>query len=124
MKYLSKRLRHWPERLGNRKAIQWLGNLIRMQEEIGTGGAGFRFIYAAFLDQSATLMKDERLLDLSKQLTQSGDQLREFAYYAGRVCKNRTSDTRTFAELADILEKCSAREQKIFTELYQLSLAK
>src|SRR6267154_1214288 len=51
MHYLSGRLRKWPERLGNRKAILWLGNLIRMQEEIGTGGAGFRFIYAAFLDQ-------------------------------------------------------------------------
>ena len=124
MKYLSKRLRYWPERLGNRKAIQWLGNLIRMQEEIGTGGAGFRFIYAAFLDQASTLLKNETLFDLSKQLTKSGDQLREFAYYAGRVCKNRESDTRTFSELADMLDECSQREQQIFTELYQLSKPK
>ena len=124
MKYLSKRLRHWPDKLGNRKAIQWLGNLIRMQEEIGTGGAGFRFIYAAFLDQASTVMKNETLFDLSKQLTKSGDQLREFAYYAGRVCKNRTSDTRTFAELASMLENCSQREQAIFNELYQLSKPK
>ena len=124
MKYLSKRLRNWPEKLGDRKAIQWLGNLIRMQEEIGTGGAGFRFIYAAFLDQASTVLKNETLFDLSKELTKSGDQLREFAYYAGRVCKNRTSDTRTFAELASMLEDCSQREQKIFTELYQLSKPK
>ena len=124
MKYLSKRLRNWPEKLGDRKAIQWLGNLIRMQEEIGTGGAGFRFIYAAFLDQASTVLKNETLFDLSKELTKSGDQLREFAYYAGRVCKNRTSDTRSFAELASMLEDCSQREQKIFTELYQLSKAK
>jgi Domain of unknown function (DUF4872)/Butirosin biosynthesis protein H, N-terminal len=124
MKYLSKRLRYWPDRLGNKKAIQWLGNLIRMQEEIGTGGAGFRFIYAAFLDQASTVLKNETLFDLSKQLTKSGDQLREFAYYAGRVCKNRTSDTRTFTELASMLEDCSQREQAIFTELYQLSKPK
>lgn len=124
MKYLAKRLRYWPERLGDRKAIQWLGNLIRMQEEIGTGGAGFRFIYAAFLDQASGVLQNETLFDLSKQLTKSGDQLREFAYYAGRVCKNRTSDTRTFSELAGMLEDCSQREQQIFSELFQLSKPK
>jgi len=121
MKYLAGRLRHWPDKLGNRKAILWLGNLIRMQEEIGTGGAGFRFLYAAFLDQASNVINDKRLFDLSKRLTKSGDTLRELAYYAGRVCKNRTSDTRTFAELADMLIDCSNQEQEIFAELYQLS---
>lgn len=124
MKYLARRLRYWPDRIGNRKAILWLGNVIRMQEEIGTGGAGFRFIYAAFLDQASVKLKDERLFDLSKRLTKSGDQLREFAYYAGRVCKNRKSDTKTFAELADMLEKCSQQEQEIFSELYEMSKSK
>ena len=66
MKYLSKRLRHWPERIGDRKAILWLGNLIRMQEEIGTGGAGFRFIYAAFLDQASSKLQNEKLFNLSR----------------------------------------------------------
>ena len=124
MKYLSKRLRHWPERIGERKAIQWLGNLIRMQEEIGTGGAGFRFIYAAFLDQASTALQNEQLFDIAKKLTTSGDQLREFAYYAGRVCKNRTSDTRTFSELAAMLEDVSEKEKSIFSDLYQLSKSK
>lgn len=121
MKYLSKRLRSWPERIGNRRAIQWLGNLIRMQEEIGTGGAGFRFIYAAFLDQASNRLQNEKLFNLSQRLTKSGDQLRDFAYYAGRVCKNRTSDTKTFAELGDMLEDCANREQEIFNELYEVS---
>lgn len=121
MKYLSKRLRSWPERIGNKRAIQWLGNLIRMQEEIGTGGAGFRFIYAAFLDQASNKLQNEKLFNLSQRLTKSGDQLRDFAYYAGRVCKNRTSDTKTFAELGDMLEACAHREQEIFNELYDVS---
>jgi len=112
MNYLSKRVRKWPQKNGERKAILWLGNVIRMQEEIGTGGAGFRFIYAAFLDQASTLMKDEELFSLSQELTKSGDQLRDFAYYAGRVCKNRKSDTKTFSELGDMLEECAAKEQE------------
>jgi hypothetical protein len=121
MKYLAGRLRQWPERIGNRKAILWLGNVIRMQEEIGTGGAGFRFIHAAFLDQASAKLQNEKLFNLSKQLTKSGDELRDFAYYAGRVCKNRKSDTKTFSELGDMLEACSQREQAIFTELYEVS---
>lgn len=124
MNYLAGRLRKWPERIGQRKAILWLGNVIRMQEEIGTGGAGFRFIHAAFLEQVGKRMNNQKLLDLSQQLTQSGDQLRDFAYYAGRVCKNRKSDTKTFAELGDMLEACSSREQKIFAELFEVSRSK
>jgi hypothetical protein len=124
MRYLSRRMRRWPERIGDKKAVQWLGNLIRMQEEIGTGGAGFRFIYAAFLDQSSNILKNEELFNLSRQLTKSGDQLREFAYYAGRVCKNRTTDTKTFKELGDMFESCADQEQKIFSDLYTLSKKK
>ena len=121
MKYLAGRLRGWPQRLGDRKAILWLGNVIRMQEEIGTGGAGFRFIHAAFLDDASAKLQNEKLFNLSQQLTKSGDELRNFAYYAGRVCKNRKSDTKTFAELGDMLEACSVREQAIFSELYEVS---
>lgn len=121
MNYLAGRLRKWPERIGNRKAIQWLGNVIRMQEEIGTGGAGFRFIQAAFLDSVSARLKNDKLFQLSQQLTKSGDQLRDFAYYAGRVCKNRKSDTRTFAELGDMLSSVSKREQEIFSELFEES---
>lgn len=121
MKYLAGRMRKWPQRLGDRKAILWLGNVIRMQEEIGTGGAGFRFIHAAFLDEASVKLNNEKLFSLSQQLTKSGDELRNFAYYAGRVCKNRKSDTKTFAELGDLLEECSKREQEIFSELYEVS---
>lgn len=124
MKYLAGRLRQWPSRLGNRKAILWLGNVIRMQEEIGTGGAGFRFIHAAFLEQASTLLKNDTLSNISKELTKSGDALRDFAYYAGRVCKNRKSDTKTFAELGDLLEACSKKEHEIFTALYEVSQSK
>src|SRR6185436_166585 len=31
----------------------YTGNIVRMQEEIGTGGAGFRFLYASFLQELA-----------------------------------------------------------------------
>ena len=121
MRYLAGRMERWPERLGDRKAIQYLGNVVRMQEEIGTGGAGFRFIYAAFLDRASRIANNTELYDLSKELTATGDRWRDFAYYAGRVCKSRKSDVMSFAELADIIRECSHREDKIFRRLHQMA---
>jgi hypothetical protein len=37
-------------------SVDFIGHLVRMQEEIGTGGAGFRFIYAGFLQEAAHLL--------------------------------------------------------------------
>ena len=53
----------WPKecengrhKFGEKLAAHNLGQVIRMLEEIGTGGAGFRFIYAAFLQESAGIL--------------------------------------------------------------------
>jgi hypothetical protein len=46
IKTFAKVLRQWPEKYGKRKATLYLGHAIRMQEEIGTGGGGFRLLYA------------------------------------------------------------------------------
>jgi hypothetical protein len=41
---LARALKTWPMRLSPQAARSHLANVIRMQEEIGTGGAGFRFV--------------------------------------------------------------------------------
>ncbi|MBP6516119.1 MAG: BtrH N-terminal domain-containing protein [Chitinophagales bacterium] len=118
IKYLANRMRNWPKKLGTRKSVLWLGNVVRMQEEIGTGGAGFRFIYAAFLDKASVILKDEELFNMSKELTAIGDLWRAFAYEASRVCKNRKSDTVTFDQLADMLYEIGKKEQVLFDKLF------
>lgn len=118
IKYLANRMRNWPKKLGPRKSVLWLGNVVRMQEEIGTGGAGFRFIYAAFLDKASVILKDEELFNMSKELTAIGDLWRAFAYEASRVCKNRKSDTVTFDQLADMLYEIGKKEQVLFDKLF------
>ncbi len=124
IKYLSNRMRNWPKKLGPRKSVLWLGNVVRMQEEIGTGGAGFRFIYAAFLDKASVILKDEELFNMSKELTAIGDLWRAFAYEASRVCKNRKSDTVTFDQLADMLYEIGKKEQVLFDKLFLWAKAK
>lgn len=67
----------------------YLTHIVRMQEEIGSGGAGFRFLYASFLQEAAQLMGDERLARASKQLTDAGDEWRRFALRATKMVRGR-----------------------------------
>jgi hypothetical protein len=107
----------WPARLGAKHARANLANLIRMQEEIGTGGAGFRFLYAAFLQEAATLLGRDALHDLSGQLTAIGDRWREFAVLGAQVCKGREDAASAYGKLAGIMHDCAAREQQLFIAL-------
>jgi hypothetical protein len=119
IRFLAKRLRKWPKRLGRESADLHLGHVVRMQEEIGTGGGGFRFMYAAFLQESAAIIQDGRLADGAQSLTMAGDTWREFAAMAARVCKGRARPDDTYAAMAEWLEKCADLEEKVFTGLRQ-----
>ena len=52
IRFMAKKVRNYPNKLGPRKAALFTGQIVRAQEEIGTGGAGFRFMYAAFLQEA------------------------------------------------------------------------
>ncbi|MGB0402846.1 MAG: BtrH N-terminal domain-containing protein [Salibacteraceae bacterium] len=117
IKYLSKDVRKWPKKHGDKKAALYLGAIVRMQEEIGTGGAGFRFMYAAFLQEAADILNNPALNELSQELTQVGDRWREFALSASRIYKNRNVGDLTYNDPADILLDISEKEKHIFTSL-------
>jgi hypothetical protein len=117
IRYVARQIEKWPEKLGEKQASLYLGNFIRMQEEIGTGGAGFRFIYAAFLEEAADLLNKPALLDLSRAMTATGDRWRDFATIAGRIIKKRNNAEETYGALSTILMEVAGREQQIFTEL-------
>jgi len=113
VRLLAKRMREWPEKYGKRKAKLHLGHVIRMQEEIGTGGGGFRLMYAAFLQEAAAILGQSRLMELSKEMTEVGDKWREFAVLGARICKDRSTDGDDYDKLADLLTNCAGREAAI-----------
>jgi hypothetical protein len=117
---LANRIKAYPKKLPARKAALYLGNVIRMQEEIGTGGAGFRYLYAAFLQEAGDYLGREDLKQFSTQMTEIGDGWRNFAYNAARLMKVRSNDVVSYDELAALLTECGNREKKFFTELRQL----
>jgi hypothetical protein len=117
IRWFGKGMRRWPEKYGERRAILYLGHTIRMQEEIGTGGGGFRLMYAAFLHESAHILGDDRLFEMSKRMTAIGDRWREFALHGARICKNRSSDGDNFDLLSNIVLDCSEQERRFFSDL-------
>lgn len=117
IRLLARQLAKWPAKLGEKKTILYLGHVIRMQEEIGTGGGGFRFIYAAFLQEAAGVLENDKLVDLSQRCTEVGDLWREFALIASRVCKGRAAVQDSFDDLAELLRQCAAREEVLFNDL-------
>ena len=119
IRYVARKIDRWPDKLGEKKADLYLGNFIRMQEEIGTGGAGFRFIYAAFLEEAAGILNNPALLALSQAMTETGDRWRDFAAIAGRIIKKRNSGEETYGAMSAILGEIADREQQIFVRLKQ-----
>lgn len=115
--YLANQMERWPVKLGPEKAATYVGTVIRMQEEIGTGGAGFRFMYAAFLQEASDLLKLPALLDIAKLLSDSGDRMREFAVRGVQLCKGRETGQQIYSELAGSIRECAEREKHIFSLL-------
>lgn len=120
IRYLAKQLLRWEKKMEPRKAAMNLAQLVRMLEEIGTGGAGFRYMYAAFLQECAKIFDNRQFDELSVRLTEVGDRWRNFALLASRVFKRRGEDDITYRQLSNRLLEIADSEQTIFKELDKL----
>lgn len=120
IRYLSKKVRQLGKQHDTKEHFNklYLGHIVRMQEEIGTGGAGFRFLYASFLQESAAILDNTMIADTAKQLTDTGDEWRRFALFAAKMCKGRTA--MDYDKLADQLLLCADKELEVFQQLRQL----
>lgn len=117
IRYLAKSMRKWEKKLGPEKASYYLGQVLRMEEEVGTAGAGFRFIYGAFLNEAAGVLKQEWLKEVAYEMGENANKWREFSYKGSRNCKKRGKPEESYDYLADMLLICADNEQKIFKKL-------
>jgi Domain of unknown function (DUF4872)/Butirosin biosynthesis protein H, N-terminal len=123
IKYTGKKIKAWRDKLGLQKAGSYLAQLVRMQEEIGTGGGGFRYIYAAFLQEAYSYLQKEELLEISKIFTQSGDLWRTAAVHAAGIYKGRLGSQEDFNKMGDYLIEISELEKKAFLALKKIKWA-
>jgi len=115
--YTANLIRKWPTKKGIKVANHYLGQIVRMQEEIGTGGGGFRYIYAAFLQESSKILNNRTLAELSKEMTVIGDLWRDFALNASRIYKNRSAKSDAYNNVASQLEAIADKEEIFFKRL-------
>ncbi len=117
IRFLSKKVRKYPKKLGARRAASFAGQIVRAQEEIGTGGAGFRYMYGAFLQEAAVILDNNKLRQLSFDISEIGDLWRDFAVITGRIVKNRNKIDENYDKAADQLLIIADREEAFFKKL-------
>lgn len=120
--FTAKRIKKWRDKLGLEKSRSYLAQLVRMQEEIGTGGGGFRFIYGAFLQQAhAYFPKNDELLQLSADFTKAGDRWRDAAVHAAGIYKGRLTTQEDFNQMGDRMIEIAAMEKEAFQKLSKIN---
>jgi len=119
--FLAKQIRNIPKKYKDdlRYPRLYLGHIVRMQEEIGTGGAGFRYMYASFLQEAAQHTNETLLKESSEMMTEVGDEWRNFAHATAMMCKDRKAFD--FDLLADKLQSVAQQEKAVYEVLKKLS---
>ena len=120
IRFTAGRIKTWRESLGARRGGLYLAQLVRMGEEIGTGGAGFRFVYAAFLQQAHAFVGKDELLEVSKQFTAIGDLWRASSVQASGIYKGRMTEQQDFNVMGDMLLNIADKEKAAFKALYKI----
>lgn len=104
----------------NKKYIRnYLGNIMTFQEEVGTGGGGFRYIYAAFLKEASELLNMPELLEASRKMVKVGDLWRQAALSCAKVFKGK-SETIETKPIAEAFRECAKAEKEVYLFLKKL----
>jgi len=115
---LARRLGSLPSRGADSERIRdELAFVVRMQEEIGTGGAGFRYLFAAFLEEAAFHTGLPALAGHARTATAIGDVWREFAVLVSRMCKGKEPMGEGLTRVQALLTRIAAEEQTLFLSL-------
>ncbi len=121
IRFAGRKIKKWRDKLGLPKAGLYLAQLVRMQEEIGTGGGGFRYIYAAFLQEAYAYHPADGLLKISAEFSRAGDLWRTSAVQAAGIYKQRLGSQEDFNVMGDYLLEIAEIEKKAFESLAKIN---
>jgi hypothetical protein len=112
----------WPAKTRSIDELaHWIMLIHLLLEERGTGGGGFRFMYAAFLQESARLFNSDELLALSKRMMANGDKWREIAMTVARSSKQRDLGADKLKEIGNLILERAEEEETLFRALGKLT---
>jgi hypothetical protein len=122
LRWMGRDLRKWPKKHGVTKASFYLGQVLRMAEDFGTGGAGFRYIYGAFLKEAGEKFNHAELLEASEMMGKTANKWREFTYIGARNCKSRSQPQEDYGMLGDMMIEIAGMEEKVYRKLDKIKL--
>lgn len=121
IKTFAKKVVTWPKLARN---IEHLSHEIMkinvLLEDQGTGGAGFRYMYATFLREASEILKNPGILEMSKRIMEIGDKWREISLFAAKIGKKRELGDTKLGELSNMIMERANDEKKFFIDLYKL----
>ena len=120
--YLGKKINNWPEKFGEKTASYYLGQLIFMFDEAGTGGAGFRYIYGSFLKEAGEVLNNHALYDISKDMGEVANLWRHFAIIGSKNCSETGGINTPYPELSKVLIELGKKEKNIFKQLKSVKI--
>ncbi len=122
MKVMSRDIKKWPRKHGNEKASFYLGQILRMAEDFGTGGAGFRYIYGAFLKEAGEKYDNKVLLEASDLMGKTANRWRDFTYIGARNCKNRSKPEEDYGKLGEMMYEIAGMEEQVYKKLEKIAV--
>ena len=117
IRFLARDLMRWKRKLPEDEVRENLSGIVFMQELVGSGGAGYRAMYAGFLTEAAELLKSEELAEAGRNMSAIVDQWRDFAVLATRFVRGRPNPGDSYTAMAESLRDLAGEEEKLFRKL-------
>jgi hypothetical protein len=118
MRMFAKKVVEWPKFARDTEHLSHeIMKINILLEDQGTGGAGFRFMYATFLQQAAGMIGKPELKELSGELMTIGDGWREISLFSARIGKNRDLGPEKLKQLSDMIYDRADVEERFFKSL-------
>ncbi len=86
-------------------------------EDQGTGGGGFRFMYATFLQKAAEILQNDNIANMSKRMMEIGDNWRNISYFSAKIGKAKDFSNENLNELSKLIQHCGDLEKSFFSDL-------
>lgn len=121
IRFFSKKIVDWPKYARDTDHLSHEIMMLNvLLEERGTGGGGFRYLYATFLREAGKILNKPALEDTAKKMMENGDAWRMISFFAAKIGKNRDLGKDKLTELGEMIRARSAVERDLFMEILRI----
>ncbi len=121
IRYFARKLLDWPKYARDTEHLSDEVMMLNvLLEERGTGGGGFRFLYATFLREASEVMSEPALAEIAGRMMENGDQWRMISFFAAKMGRKRDLGRERLTELSEMILKRANVEKRLFADLMKI----